>query len=466
MILDLVVNHTSDQHPWFIESRDPKSPKRDWYWWRPGRGDQPPNNWGSRFSGSAWQLDPRSGEYYLHLFAREQPDLNWENPEVRGQVREIMNWWLARGIAGFRMDVINFIAKPPELPDAPIGPGDLYGDAESLYSNGSRLLEFLQELRAGTVGDDPELVLIGETPATSVAEAALLTDPANRALDLVFQFEHVQVDHGDHRWDKRPFDLVRLKSSLANWQQGLAGRGWNSLYLNNHDQPRVVSRWGGAQHPERAAKLFATMLHAHQGTPFVYQGEEIGMRGASFTSLSQYRDVQSLNFAAEAMTERGWSEEQVLQTLRELSRENARTPMQWSGGPAAGFSTGTPWLDLPAHGAAETVAGQRGEPASVLAHYQRLITLRHDEPLLTTGSFTLVEPADPQLWVVQRTGAEAGLLAIGNAGDQPRAVPAELHAAWATAEVLLSSDDRQQLPEQLEPWESLLLKRSDPTLIE
>ncbi|OYO11554.1 glucohydrolase [Enemella evansiae] len=461
VILDLVVNHTSDAHPWFIESRDPRSPRRDWYWWRPGRGESPPNNWGSRFSGSAWQLDPRSGEYYLHLFAVGQPDLNWENPEVRAEVRAIMNWWLARGISGFRMDVINFIAKPPELPDAPVRPGELWGDAESLYSNGPRLLEFLQELRAGTVGDADDVVLLGETPATTAADAARLTDPANHALDLVFQFEHVQIDHGNHRWDKKPFDLPRLKTSLANWQDGLRDRGWNSLYLNNHDQPRVVTRWGDPTRREESAKLFATMLHAHQGTPFVYQGEEIGMRGAAFTSLTQYQDVQSLNFADEAMTARGWSEAEVLATLRDLSRENARTPMQWACAPAAGFSTGTPWLDVPDHPVAETVAGQRG-PDSVLAHYRRLIALRREEPLLSTGRFLLSEPADPNLWIVQRLGAEGGLLAIGNAGDRPRRVPAELHAQWASAQVLLGSHRRERLPVELEPWESLLVKLPGP----
>ena len=333
LVMDLVVNHTSDEHPWFVESRASKdNPKRDWYWWRPAReGMSPgdpgaePNNWGSIFSGPAWELDDETGEYYLHLFSRKQPDLNWENAEVRQAVYSMMRWWLERGIDGFRMDVINFISKDTKLPDGHVHDGSLYGDGMPFFVDGSRIHEFLQEMHREVFAGREGLITVGEMPGVTVDEAKLYTDPARREVDMVFQFEHVQVDHGETRWDVRPLRLRDLKAVLGRWQASLAKVGWNSLYWNNHDQPRVVSRFGDdGEHRVRSAKMLGTVLHLHRGTPYVYQGEELGMTNAPFASIDDYRDVQSLNHYAEAVST-GADPETALAMLRVSSRDNART---------------------------------------------------------------------------------------------------------------------------------------------
>src|SRR3954452_16587301 len=326
LVIDLVVNHTSDEHPWF---RDPD--KRDWYWWR----KTPPNEWRSFFSGPAWELDPATGEYYLHLFSRKQPDLNWENPAVRSAVYEMMGWWLDRGVDGFRMDVINLISKPDGLPD---------GDAAALNAHGPRLHEYLQEMhREVFAGRSGELLTVGETPGATVEEGVLFTDPARGEVDMIFQFEHVQIDQGPaSKWDLRPFRLRALKATFGRWQRGLADVGWNSLYWDNHDQPRVVSRFGDdGEHRVAAAKMLGTVLHLHRGTPYVYQGEELGMTNAPFNTVGDFRDIESLNHYREAVA-LGASPDEVLLALRKKGRDNARTPMQWDAGPHAGFTQGRP----------------------------------------------------------------------------------------------------------------------------
>src|ERR671921_723710 len=351
LVMDLVVNHTSDEHPWFVESRDPDSTKRDWYWWRPprkgctgGTDGAEPTNWESAFSGSAWAYDERSSEYYLHLFSRKQPDLNWENPEVRAAIYEMMRWWLDRGIDGFRMDVINFISKNTALPDGHVLDGGLYGDGMPHFVDGPRIHEFLQDMHREVFAGREGLITVGEMPGVTVEEAKLYTDPARREVDMVFQFEHVQVDHGETRWDPRPLRLRDLKMILGRWQYGLAEVGWNSLYWNNHDQPRVVSRFGDdGEHRVRSANLLGTVLHLHRGTPYIYQGEELGMTNVPFTSLDDFRDIESLNYYRDAVGT-GADPEAVLAALRVLSRDNARTPMQWDDTENAGFSTVTPWI--------------------------------------------------------------------------------------------------------------------------
>jgi oligo-1,6-glucosidase len=454
--MDLVVNHTSDEHPWFVESRDPASPKHDWYWWRPE-----PNNWGSRFSGPAWSRDEDSGEYYLHLFSRKQPDLNWENPELRREIHRMMRWWLDRGVDGFRMDVINFIAKPVELPDAPMAPGDLYGEALSLYANGPRLHEFLQEMhREVFAGREDRLLTVGETPATSVAQARLLTDPARRELDMVFQFDHVELDQGHDKWDVLPFDLVALKRTFERWQTGLAETGWNSLYWNNHDQPRIVSRWGDdGAYRELSAKLLATVLHLHRGTPYVYQGEELGMTNVPFASIEDFADIQSRNHYFEATERRGQPPSEVLAALRSRSRDNARTPMQWDASPNAGFTTGTPWLRVNPNFTEVNAAAQVAGPASVFAHYRRLISLRHTEPLVTGGRYELLAPEHPALFAFTRTAGDRGLLVLANFSGSPLDVPAL--DGWAGAELVLGNypDSADAPGERLRPWEALVLRR-------
>jgi oligo-1,6-glucosidase len=311
LVMDLVVNHTSDEHPWFAESRSSKdSPKRDWYVWRPARegmgaGDPgaEPNNWGSFFSGPAWEFDRATEEYYLHLFSRKQPDLNWDNPEVRDAVHTMMRWWLDRGVDGFRMDVINMISKDPRLPDGHVPVGGLYGDGGPHFLCGPRNHEYLQEMHRQVFADrDGQFLAVGEMPGVTVDEARLFTDAGRGELDMVFQFEHMNVDHGASKWDPVPFDLRLLKASLGRWQAGLAERGWNSLYWNNHDQPRIVSRFGDDRaHRIRSAKMLATVLHLHRGTPYIYQGEELGMTNAPLASIDDFRDIESLNHYATAV---------------------------------------------------------------------------------------------------------------------------------------------------------------------
>ncbi|HVH24223.1 MAG TPA: alpha-glucosidase, partial [Pseudonocardia sp.] len=365
LVMDLVVNHTSDEHPWFVESRSSTdNPKRDWYWWRP----QPATDWQSFFSGPAWQLDEVTGEYYLHLFSRKQPDLNWENPAVRAAIYDMMRWWVARGVDGFRMDVINMISK------------DL---AAGVFINGPRLHEFLAEMHREVLDSGRKLISVGEMPGCTVEEARLFTDPARRELDMVFQFEHVQVDQGANKWDVVPLDLRALKATMGRWQTGLADVGWNSLYWNNHDQPRAVSRFGrdDPAHRVASAKLLGSVLHLHRGTPYVYQGEELGMTNTPFAGATDFRDIESINYFAAAGA-LGREPGEVLAALRAKGRDNARTPMQWDASPHAGFTTGTPWLPVNPDHREWNAAAQRDDPASVLAHYRKLIELRHENPVV------------------------------------------------------------------------------------
>ncbi len=311
LVMDLVVNHTSDEHPWFTESRSSRdNPKRDWYWWRdprpgttPGTPGAEPTNWESLFSGPVWEWDEATSQYYLHLFSRKQPDLNWENPEVRHAVYAMMRWWLDRGVDGFRMDVINMISKVTSLPDAQPRPGSWYGSGRRYFIDGPRNHEFLQEMyREVFAARDAHVLTVGEMPDVTLGEAVLFTSPERHELDMVFQFEHVELDYGRNRYDPRPLRLPELKASLAAWQAGLAGRGWNSLYWGNHDHPRSLSRFGDdGEHRVASAKTLATVLHLHQGTPYVYQGDELGMANAPFAGISELKDIQALGFYAAAV---------------------------------------------------------------------------------------------------------------------------------------------------------------------
>ena len=371
IVMDLVVNHTSDEHPWFVESRDPASPKRDWYWWRPARpGFEPgsegaePTNWEAAFSGSAWQFDERSGEYYLHLFSAKQPDLNWENPEVRRAVYDMMNWWVDRGVDGFRMDVINLISKH-ELVDGVPAPGRTRVPCFQFTANGPRLDEFLAEMNAEVGLDARNLLTVGEMPGSSIETARRATDPANHELSMVFTFEHVSLDSrpgGSGKFDLAPLSLPALKKNLNEWQLALADAGWNSLYWDNHDQPRAVSRFGddSPKHRVNSAKTLATVQHMHKGTPYVYQGEELGMTNTYFTAIEHYRDIESLNYHAAALS-LGMEVEAVLHSLSVKSRDNARTPMQWDDTSHAGFTEGIPWLPVnPNYLTAQCGGGGRG----------------------------------------------------------------------------------------------------------
>jgi oligo-1,6-glucosidase len=471
LVMDLVVNHTSDEHPWFVESRSSTdNPKRDWYWWRPpragmGAGDPgaEPNNWGSIFSGSAWELDDSTDEYYLHLFSRKQPDLNWENPEVRQAVYAMMRWWLDRGIDGFRMDVINFISKDTALPDGLVRDGGLYGDGMPHFVDGPRIHEFLQEMHREVFAGREGLVTVGEMPGVTVEEAKLYTDPARREVDMVFQFEHVQVDHGETRWDVHPLRLRDLKAVLGRWQAGLAEVGWNSLYWNNHDQPRVVSRFGDdGEHRVRSAKMLATVLHLHRGTPYVYQGEELGMTNAPFDSIGDFRDIQSLNHYAEAVGT-GADPETVLDALRVSGRDNARTPMQWDDTENAGFTTGTPWIAVnPNH---EEINAQAAfaDDDSVFHHYRRLIELRRTEPAVAHGDFHMLLADHDRVYAFTRRHGTTELLVLANFSGEPVTIEVPDADRWQVAELVLANypvDTAENLREPtLRPFEARVYRQ-------
>jgi len=473
MVMDLVVNHTSDEHAWFAASRSSRTdPRRDWYWWRPARpGTVPgtpgaePTNWRSAFSGPAWTYDEVSGEYYLHLFSRRQPDLNWENPQVRAAVFAMMRRWLDRGIDGFRMDVVNFLSKDPALPDGVTGPDGL-GDGSPSFIGGPRIHEFLAQMhREVFAGHGGRLLAVGEMPGVTVEEARRFTDPARAEVDMVFQFEHVDLDSGPGgKFDPRPLRLTDLKATFGRWQAGLTEVGWNSLYWENHDQPRVVSRWGddGTWWRESATAL-ATLLHLHRGTPYVYQGEELGMTNAHLTDLADYRDIESLRYVEHARAAGAATDEQLMAALALKGRDNARTPVQWDASPQAGFTTGTPWIAVNPNHTTINAAVQRDDPHSVLAHYRRLIALRHDEPVVALGDFTMLAPDDEHVYAFTRRLDDVELLVLVNVGDGERAVGDVLprEAPWPDdAEVLLANwADPPGPGVPLRPWEARVYRR-------
>ncbi|WP_199442072.1 glycoside hydrolase family 13 protein [Umezawaea beigongshangensis] len=466
LVMDLVVNHTSDEHPWFVESRGSRdNPKRDWYWWRPGRegvesggpaGE--PNNWRSFFSGPAWEHDESTDEYYLHLFSRKQPDLNWENPEVRRAVYEMMRWWLDRGVDGFRMDVINLISKDPDLPDGLVMGGGPLGDGSPHYVCGPRVHEFLQEMhREVFAGREEKLLTVGEMPGVTVEQARLFTDPERGEVDMVFQFEHVGLDHGADKFDVRTLRLTDLKASLARWQAGLADVGWNSLYWNNHDQPRIVSRFGDdGEHRVRSAKMLATVLHLHRGTPYVYQGEELGMTNAPLETLEDFRDIESLNHYADAVDAGGKDPQVVLAGLRAMGRDNARTPVQWDDSPHAGFTAGEPWIAVNPNHVEINARAAREDPDSVFHHYRRLIELRHTEPVVVHGDFTLLLPDDERVYAFTRAHEGVELLVLGNFTGED--VTVEVPEGWEDAELLLGNLPPGRVG-VLRPWEASVHRR-------
>jgi oligo-1,6-glucosidase len=476
LMMDLVVNHTSDEHPWFTQARSSRdNPKRDWYWWRdprpgatPGTPGAEPTNWESHFSGPTWTYDERTGQYYLHIFSAKQPDLNWENPEVRQAVYAIMRWWLDRGVDDFRMDVINMISKDTSLPDTAPRPGSPYGPGDQHFTAGPRNHEYLQEMHREVFAGRPGHVLtVGEMPDVTIEQAALFTAPERHEVDMVFQFEHVRLDQGAHKYDLLPLKLTDLKASMAAWQAGLAGRGWNSLYFGNHDQPRSLSRFGDdGEHRVASAKTLATVLHLHQGTPYVYQGDELGMANAPFAAITDFRDIQALRFYAEAVG-RGDADVDLaalLLAMNRMSRDQGRTPVQWDASDQAGFTPGIPWIAVNPDHVDVNAAAQVGRDDSVFEHYRRLIALRHADPVVTDGEFELLLPEHPAIWAFARRGRDAELLVAANFSAEPVSADLPVDANWRDAEVVLASHpDRspRQLPElALAPWESAVWRRA------
>ncbi|MCB9455369.1 MAG: alpha-glucosidase [Anaerolineaceae bacterium] len=418
LVMDLVVNHTSDEHPWFVESRKSKdNPYRDYYIWHPGRDDHEPNNWVSYFSGSAWQYDEVTGEYYLHLFSKKQPDLNWENPKVRAEIYDMMHWWLRKGIDGFRMDVINMISKTPGLPDADVTSRNRYQYGGQHFICGPRLLEFMGEMKREVLSKY-DILTVGETPDVTTQNAIDLTNETDGALNMVFQFEHMDIDAaapGSSRRSVVPWKLADLKRVMTRWQKDLENQGWNSIYLSNHDQPRTVSRFGNdSTYRVESAKLLATFTHLQQGTPYIYQGDEIGMTNIAFEAIDDYRDIETLNLYHELVAEQEMDAAAVLAILHAKSRDNARTPVQWDDSPHAGFTTGTPWIKVNPNYRAINVQQALADPDSVFYYFQKLIRLRKQYPIFVYGDYNLILDDHPQIYAFTRTMGDEQLLVMLN----------------------------------------------------
>ena len=448
LVMDLVVNHTSDEHAWFVDSRSARdAQKRDWYIWREAKDGGLPNNWGSAFSGPAWEWDETTGMYYLHCFSKKQPDLNWDNPAVRNAVFDMMDWWCRKGIDGFRMDVISMISKPEGLPDVPIEPGQLYGNVclpTGGTCNGPHVHEYLQEMNRRVLSRY-DLLTVGETAGVTVEEARRYANSDGTELNMVFQFEHVGLDEGPGgKWSAGQLSLPALKRNLAKWQGELYGKAWNSLFFCNHDQPRVVSRWGDGS--PQSAKCIATALHLMQGTPYVYQGEELGMTNCPFGAIENYRDLESIN-AFRELTESGLREsEELLAVIAKKSRDNARTPMQWNDGPNAGFTSGTPWIMVNPNYRTLNAAAQEKDGDSVLNWYRALIRLRREsawKDAVVYNRFVLLDAEDERIFAYLRPGERVSLLVACNFSPES--------CSWAPPEAVLGAKARLLLTNGPEP---------------
>lgn len=444
MVMDLVVNHSSDEHPWFVESRKSKdNPYRDFYIWRPAKDGREPNNWESFFSGSAWQYDEATDEYYLHLFSRKQPDLNWENPALRNKIYEMMRWWLDKGIDGFRMDVITMLSKTPGLPDAPVIGDKPYHWGGQYFIHGPRLNEFLGEMHREVLSRG-DILTVGEAVMATTEHAIDLTNEETGHLNMLFQFEHMDLDRDPHsmsaKWALKRWDLLDLKQVMTRWQRNLEGKGWNSLYLSNHDQPRSVSRFGDdGYHRVASAKLLGTFLHMLQGTPYVYQGEEIGMTNVRFPSIDDYRDIETLNMYREFVHDRGIDPAIVMAGIHAKSRDNARTPVQWDDSPNAGFTTGKPWIGVNPNYPEINVRAALADPDSVFHYYKKLIRLRKENPVIVHGRYDLLLEAHTEIYAFTRTHGDDRLLAILNFTPNQPVFALPTGIAYSGTELMISN---------------------------
>lgn len=458
LVMDLVVNHTSDEHPWFQESRKGKdNPYRDYYIWKKPKEGKEPNNWGSCFGGPAWEYEESSGEYYLHLFSVKQPDLNWENPQVRREVYRMMNWWLDKGVDGFRMDVISLISKDPDFPDGPVG---ITGYAAFNYcANGPRVHEYLQEMRREVL-DGRDTITVGECSGVTLEEALKYASCDEKELSMVFQFEHVDLDFDEkgNKWTDRKCRLTELKEVLSRWQTGLYGRAWNSLFWCNHDQPRVVSRFGNdsPEYREVSAKMLAVCLHMMQGTSYIYQGEELGMTNVPFKGIADFRDLDSINAYWELTGKGIFKEEEMLRFLRYKSRDNARTPMQWDASPNAGFTEGEPWIMVNPNYGEINAADQIGRDDSVFSFYKELVKLRKEKPVVVNGEYRLLDPESEDVFVYERSFHEEHLLVVCSFSEKELLwrLPEEM-AGQAAKRVIGNYQGQQWGPElMLRPYEA------------
>lgn len=457
IMMDLVVNHTSDEHAWFVESRKSvDNPYRDFYIWRKGKDGKEPNNWGSCFSGSAWKYDPQTDMYFLHLFSKKQPDLNWDNPKVRDQVFEMMNWWCEKGIDGFRMDVISLISKPEGLPDGI--PGET-GYADSGCANGPHVHEYLKEMNRKVLSHY-DLITVGEASGVTLEEAKKYANADGSELNMVFQFEHTgggsEADNHYGKWDSHKMPLPVWKKILSRWQTGLEGKAWNSLFLSNHDQPRSVSWFGNdsEQYREISAKMLGTCLHMMQGTPYVYQGEELGMCNAYFDQLEDYRDIESLNAYKELTETCGVSHEEMMGYLKRISRDNARTPMQWDDSANAGFTTGTPWIKVNSNYPKVNAKQEVSDPDSVFSYYKKLIRLRHENEIIVYGDYELLAPEDEALFIYTRMLGTQRLMVLCNFTEKEVSIPAEVTEQIPADAQLLIGNYSKQKEEMLQAYEA------------
>ncbi|WEK53746.1 MAG: alpha-glucosidase [Candidatus Cohnella colombiensis] len=446
IVIDLVVNHTSDEHAWFIESRKGKdNPYRDYYIWRDPVDGEAPNDLRSIFSGSAWQYDEHSGQYYLHLFSKKQPDLNWENPKVHHEVWDMMNFWLEKGVGGFRMDVIDLIGKIPD---------------EKVTGNGPKLHEYLQQMNKATFGRY-DVMTVGETWGATPDIAKLYSDPKRQELSMVFQFEHISLDQqeGKDKWDLKPLSIPELKLVLSKWQTALGNEGWNSLFWNNHDLPRIVSRWGNdKEYRTQSAKMFAILLHMMKGTPYIYQGEEIGMTNCPITDINEVNDIESINMYHERLAN-GYSKEEIINSINAKGRDNARTPMQWDRSGQAGFSTATPWLHVNPNYPSINVADNLADPNSIFHCYRRLIELRKQNPIVVYGDYELVDDVPEQVFLYLRKHEDQVWAVAANIGAERMLV--QLPAFGKSADVIVSNYSRAEVDFsnlELQPYEAFAVK--------
>ena len=465
IMMDLVVNHTSDEHKWFIESRkSTDNPYRDYYIWRPAKEDGSlPNNWGSCFSGPAWEYDKTTDMYFLHLFSKKQPDLNWDNPVVRQEVFDMMNWWLEKGVDGFRMDVISLISKEqPELPDKEPG---INGYATfNVSANGPHVHEYLQEMRQKAL-NNADTITVGECSGVTLEEAKKYARSDEKELNMVFQFEHMDVDSDEKagKWTTRKMDLRDLKKILTRWQKGLQDIAWNSLYWENHDQSRSVSRFGNDsdKYREISAKMLATCIHMMQGTPYVYQGEELGMTNCPFNTLENFRDLESIN-AFHELTEQGkMTEEEMMAAIGYKGRDNARTPMQWDDSANAGFSdaSATPWIMVNPNYTKINAKDQISREDSVFKYYQKLIKLRHESDLIVYGTYDLILDDDKDIYAYIRTLGDEKLIVYCNFSENTREV--ELPEEFTDGKILISNYNDAKVSEKitLRPYEAIVIQK-------
>ncbi len=460
IVMDLVVNHTSDEHPWFIESRKSKdNPYRNYYIWKDPKDGDVPNNWGSCFGGSAWKYDETTQMYFLHMFSQKQPDLNWENDTVRSEIFQMMDWWCQKGIDGFRMDVISMISKDQNFPDGQLKKTG-YGDYGPYVCNGPRVHEYLQEMNQKVLSKY-NLLTVGECAGVTVDEAKKYANLEGSELNMVFQFEHMDLDGGEtFKWNEQKICLTDLKATLSKWQNELYGKAWNSLYWCNHDQPRIVSRLGNDsdKYREISAKMLATCLHMMQGTPYIYQGEELGMTNVPFQSLDDFRDIESINAYHEYTQSGQIAPEDMMRYLHYKSRDNARTPMQWNNTANAGFTTGTPWIMVNPNYPKINAKEQVERPDSIFHYYQKLIKLRKAHEIIVYGSYQLLLPDDPNLYVYTRELAEEKLLVICNFTDTRQSFT--LPSDWNSDQMhCLIANYPERVPEKqilLNPYEALV----------